>query len=81
MQRSYDAHRHKRQAIQRCSVDSTADKQTCGNSQAGRQGYYGGRMNVVIYVDEEVKAELEKLKEKYSAISINEVIKILLIKG
>jgi hypothetical protein len=38
-------------------------------------------MNVVIYVDEEVKAELEKLKEKYSAISINEVIKILLIKG
>jgi hypothetical protein len=34
----------------------------------------------VIYVDEEVKAELESLKEKYSATSINEVIRILLIK-
>ena len=34
----------------------------------------------VIYVDDEVKAELEKLKEKYSAASINEVVKIMLIR-
>ena len=45
-----DAHRHKRQAIQRCSVDSSTDKQTGGNSQAGRQDHVGGRMNVILEV-------------------------------